>query len=426
MSRPLKYFAPCASFLLAAMLIPGCAAEESSKSASKSVVLISARGGDLESIPLVSVFVGGATAPTKITDTNGNATVSLKDNETIHLAKVGYVPSSIIHADWSDTTKLFYWLPVDSVSHGKIKGDISNIDTGLLDDFVIIASSGDFMYQAYDFNEATPAAGTVSYIHDVFEGTNTVMVVPEDVDIAETSVFAGVATSVSVTAGVATSGTDIALIYSGKQFTVAGSGGFNAGMALGYQIELEGEVGGLFVDLNKAQGSQNVTVPANSTALNGADYWLAGVSDQSSTQSTGYGFRYQRLEFHGYTELDEAETAQTITLQDFGVSDVSPADGEIDVGLESTVSWTVTSETIDAVQIYLYEDGGSFDRLIWVGHAWGGRSKIKLPLLAGDRTYRLDVWALEFTIGTDGFTDAWTLSGVSAIFFSTGSIVTTF
>ncbi|MCH8843278.1 MAG: hypothetical protein IID61_09905, partial [SAR324 cluster bacterium] len=65
---------------------------------------------------------------------------------------------------------------------GKIKGDISNIDTELLDDFVIIASSGDFMYQAYDFNEATPAAGTVSYIHDVFEGTNTVMVVPEDVD----------------------------------------------------------------------------------------------------------------------------------------------------------------------------------------------------------------------------------------------------
>ena len=426
MSRPLKYFAPCASFLLAAMLIPGCAAEESSKSASKSVVTISARGGDQESIPLVTVFVGAATAPTKITDTNGIATVSLKDNETIHLAKVGYVPSSITHGDWSDTTKLFYWLPVDTLGIGTISGDIQNIATGLLDEFVIIASAGDFMYQAYDFNEATPAAGTVSYAHIVFEGENTVMVVPDDVAIAETSVFAGVATSVAVAAGGTTSGTNIALIYGGKQFTVDGSGGFNAGMALGYEIEFEGEVGGLFVDLDKAQGSQDVTVPANATALNDADYWLAGVSDQSSTQSTGYGFRYQRLEFHGYTELDEAETAQTITLQDFGVSDVSPADGEIDVGLESTVSWTVTSETIDAVQIYLYQDGGSFDRLIWVGHAWGGRSKIKLPLSAGDRTYRLDVWGLKFTLGTDGFTDTWTLSGVSEIFFATGSTVTVF
>ena len=133
------------------------------------------------------------------------------------------------------------------------------------------------------------------------------------------------------------------------------------------------------------------------------------------------------MEFHSYIELDEAETAQTITLQDFGVSDVSPGDGDIDVGLESTVSWTVTSEDIDAVQIYLYEDGGAFDRLIWVGHAWGGRSKIKLPLLAGDRTYRLDVWALAFTLGADdGLTDTWTLSGISAIFFSTGSTVTTF
>ena len=407
----------------------GCEEDNKAKKASTgATVEFTVRDGKGDPIGSVEIFIGDATTATTTTAEDGSATIDLEGGDTIRMEKTDYVTTSIRHSNWNNASNVYYWLPAQSDGIGTISGTLSGIDTSLLDDFGLLASTGEWFYGVSDFSQTTPTSSTETYYFDALVGSNTVLVVPTDVSIDTSQVFAGVGTDIDVLTNLDTSGTDILLTYGGSQFEVSASGGYTTSTNIGWQIKLNGEIGGVWGNVTGSSGTLTVTVPANNSNLTSAFYWLSASSDNfdATGNPTGYGFRYGRKEFHEWSEFKDAESTQAIDLTNFGLVLDNPVDGDRGVSRNLTLSFSVSSNNYETVEAYLFQNTGDFSQLVWKGNAWGNTTSIGPPKLDAATTYNLYIWALKRTFKSDGSDDTFFFSGQRDVFFATGSTITEF
>jgi hypothetical protein len=375
---------------------------------------------DERSIPIdnASVLVDGDASPLGNTDVKGEIIIESPSGKTLLVTDNSganrFAPTTFVKPDWFSDGEV-----IELSNLASAAGQVDVTLNGVLSDqqAMSIAFNGAGLGGTTAVNATTPITNySIAPRSENFD----LVVTPSSIDTLPQDTFFAIANDLYAPSNT-TLPVQLNLAYGGKQFIVNVTNGFpNSIMLAGYRLYNQPydqhllAVRTIQYSDQDTISNQSITVPANNT--NAVEYSaLIGVS-------IGDGMRITRKLFNSKTELSNSDTSQNITLRNFGISNVTPVNGAVNVNRHPLVQWQLQDTSVSFVTVVVFV--GSTVNKIWQAHLNPQETEVRfpdsLPALEPNYTYQMQVWATKL-FKSDGQTTLVEITRTATVNFETGN-----